>query len=237
MKLVIAINGEVLAERDFAEDRRVGIGRAPNNEVVIDNNALSRHHAELERRDGVWRLRDLGSANGVFVNGAKVALRRLSDGDVIAVGKYSLSVTLSAAERHRALLSQREADPPLPTAHLVVHQGTGQPRLLPLHRDVLLVGSCRTAGLWIDSWRCPDRLALITRGLSGFTLVNLAGKGVYHNTRPLELRATLNEGDRLELDRLMATFHRGAAPRQRIARGLRPRSQAAAQRPRTSEAS
>lgn len=42
-------------------------GRAADNTIVIDNDDVSRHHLEVRKEDAVWRIRDLGSANGVYI--------------------------------------------------------------------------------------------------------------------------------------------------------------------------
>ena len=71
------------------DSAQVTIGRAPENDVRLgDDDFTSARHARLEpRRDGVW-LHDLGSTNGTFVNGTRIARpRKLTHGDVIRVGE------------------------------------------------------------------------------------------------------------------------------------------------------
>lgn len=50
----------------------VRIGRGPDNDIVVDDSGLSRHHAILERTPSGWKLRDTGSANGLWVGEARV---------------------------------------------------------------------------------------------------------------------------------------------------------------------
>lgn len=64
------------------------IGRAPNNHIVLTDNRVSRRHAMVHRQDTkeYWIV-DLGSGNGSFVNGLRVALpTRLNDGDAVRIG-------------------------------------------------------------------------------------------------------------------------------------------------------
>ena len=69
--------------------RLVRIGRAPDNDVVLDDLQVSRRHAELRcDADGV-ELVDLGSHNGTWVNGRRVERARLEPLDVVAVGRHS----------------------------------------------------------------------------------------------------------------------------------------------------
>ncbi|MSP60325.1 MAG: FHA domain-containing protein [Myxococcales bacterium] len=62
------------------------IGTAPGSTVTLNDTGVSRKHAGIRKADGGYELADLGSSNGVYVNGEKVAKRRLQLGDVIRVG-------------------------------------------------------------------------------------------------------------------------------------------------------
>jgi hypothetical protein len=71
----------------------VTIGRAPHNAVVVDDPAVSATHAVLRVAPGSCAVADLGSRNGVFVNGERVAgTRRLARGDEVALGSTVISV-------------------------------------------------------------------------------------------------------------------------------------------------
>ncbi|HET8567757.1 MAG TPA: DUF3662 and FHA domain-containing protein [Candidatus Limnocylindria bacterium] len=79
---------EVVRERRSVElgPDPVGIGRDPENDVVLDDRRVSRKHAEVRLRLGRYTLYDLQSTNGTYVNGRRIAEVVLSDGDRIAVG-------------------------------------------------------------------------------------------------------------------------------------------------------
>lgn len=66
------------------------IGRDPTSDVVIDNMGVSRHHAVLEFDGENFRVRDEGSANGIFVNGQPSNRAVLKNGDAIQLGKFSV---------------------------------------------------------------------------------------------------------------------------------------------------
>ncbi|MFC9896121.1 BTAD domain-containing putative transcriptional regulator [Nocardia sp. NPDC127579] len=73
------------------------IGRAPDNDVVLEDNRVSRKHARILHREGGVFIRDRDSANGVYVNGAPIgADTALADGDVIRVGSTTLRFELHA---------------------------------------------------------------------------------------------------------------------------------------------
>jgi hypothetical protein len=74
------------AARTVEIDRRVRIGRQSDNDLVVVDPGVSRHHAEVINANGTCTLRDLGSTNGSYVNGAVVHEHVLRDGDQISIG-------------------------------------------------------------------------------------------------------------------------------------------------------
>ncbi len=73
----------------FGEKTLIGIGRDPSNEVVVDSPIVSRYHAEVERVGSRYRVTDLQSANGTFVNNERIDDSFwLKPDDTIRVGPY-----------------------------------------------------------------------------------------------------------------------------------------------------
>lgn len=71
---------------------RITIGRARDSDIFLPDQWLSRHHAEIQRREDGFFLLDLGSKNGTLLNGERVRQqRRLQHGDVIALGEHHLT--------------------------------------------------------------------------------------------------------------------------------------------------
>jgi hypothetical protein len=62
------------------------IGSVAGNTILLTDTGVSRKHAGIRRVEDGWELADLGSTNGVYVNGERVARRKLTPGDVIRVG-------------------------------------------------------------------------------------------------------------------------------------------------------
>ncbi len=62
------------------------IGRSRECDLVLDDPNVSRRHAELRREDGGWAVRDLGSTNGIKLNGHRSRGARLNPGDEITLG-------------------------------------------------------------------------------------------------------------------------------------------------------
>jgi hypothetical protein len=70
----------------------ITIGRGRDNSIAIDNLAVSNHHAQIRSEQDLLVIEDLDSLNGTFVNGLRVKRSALKDGDVIWVGKHSISM-------------------------------------------------------------------------------------------------------------------------------------------------
>lgn len=68
----------------------ITIGRALDNEIVLDSNDVSRHHLRVEPAGTLLRLIDLGSTNGTRVNGRRVQEHLLRDGDLVELGSTPL---------------------------------------------------------------------------------------------------------------------------------------------------
>jgi pSer/pThr/pTyr-binding forkhead associated (FHA) protein len=66
------------------------IGRTPDNDIVIDNLAVSRLHAVLEEEKGNYYVRDCDSLNGTLLNDQKVGRAKLEDGDEVCIGKHTI---------------------------------------------------------------------------------------------------------------------------------------------------
>jgi ABC transport system ATP-binding/permease protein len=70
-------------------DPQITIGR-DGCDITLDNPQVSRQHAVIERADGRHVLRDIGAANGTFVNGQRISQHTLAPGDVIQIGAFKL---------------------------------------------------------------------------------------------------------------------------------------------------
>ena len=81
--------------RDVVLGERLTIGRVEGADLVLDDKGISRKHCELAKdakAPSGWTIRDLGSSNGTFVNGDKIAdARPLADGDTIRIGGLTLA--------------------------------------------------------------------------------------------------------------------------------------------------
>jgi len=95
-KLVLSLNGTVQSEHLLGKER-ITIGRKPDNDVQIDNLAVSGKHALVITILDDSFLEDLGSTNGTYVNGKLIKKHALRNGDVIGIGKHELKYINEAA--------------------------------------------------------------------------------------------------------------------------------------------
>jgi hypothetical protein len=80
--------------RNVLGGSRVTLGRSRECDIVVDDENVSRRHAELRREEGEWHVVDLGSTNGVKVNRRRVEHARLRHGDRITLGLTDLDFEL-----------------------------------------------------------------------------------------------------------------------------------------------
>ncbi len=77
--------------QEFALQRRTRLGRGADNEIVLDAHKISRHHAIIDVFDWGCTITDLNSANGTFVNGARITGgHQLNEGDELVLGDINL---------------------------------------------------------------------------------------------------------------------------------------------------
>jgi len=75
--------------------RPITIGRAPDNDLPVDNLAVSNYHAKVYYEAGRMVIEDLDSLNGTFVNDLRIERATLHDGDNVHIGKHKIKVDTS----------------------------------------------------------------------------------------------------------------------------------------------
>lgn len=88
-RLFLSLDNQVLAEYNMTKERYT-VGRLPDNDVRIDNPAVSGHHSLIINILNDSFLEDLNSTNGTYVNGKLIKKHALQHGDVITIGHHQL---------------------------------------------------------------------------------------------------------------------------------------------------
>ena len=84
-----------LHEYSVRQGSSLSIGRLPDNDIVIDNDAVSGKHARIVSNGDEYYVEDLNSTNGTFVNNKRIRTRKLKDEDIIVIGKHDLIFTMT----------------------------------------------------------------------------------------------------------------------------------------------
>jgi len=142
LRIRLSLKGRPIGSYSFNQDL-ITVGRDPDADVFLDNPGVSREHVRIERlANGHYCLKDLGSANGTYLNDDRVDSAMIYGSDVMRIGKYSLwlsverdrraeegpeavrrahassaqeTVMLSTEELERVMAASREPAPPAAT--------------------------------------------------------------------------------------------------------------------------
>jgi hypothetical protein len=195
-RLILSLDSHVLAEYNMNKERYT-VGRLPDNDVRIDNPAVSGHHALIINILNDSFLEDLNSTNGTYVNGKLIKKHALQHGDVITCGHHQLRfvdsqtsdhegdefektmvIQPSAAIEERVRAANPPPPPPPPSAAPGGDGATAPP--VALRKAKLQVLSGAFAGRELELVRTVTTLgrpgvqvAAITRRADGFFLVSL----------------------------------------------------------------
>jgi pSer/pThr/pTyr-binding forkhead associated (FHA) protein len=92
--LLVVLRGPNAGSRFLLDSDFTSAGRHPDSDIFLDEVTVSRRHAEFRRDNGEFRIVDISSLNGTYVNGKPVASAMLANGDEIAIGKFRLVVLI-----------------------------------------------------------------------------------------------------------------------------------------------
>jgi pSer/pThr/pTyr-binding forkhead associated (FHA) protein len=96
-KLVLSFNGDVINEYELDKES-ITIGRKPDNDIHIDNLAVSGVHAKILTILNDSFIEDLGSTNGTIIDGKKITKHALKNGETVVIGKHELKYVSGSAE-------------------------------------------------------------------------------------------------------------------------------------------
>lgn len=216
--LVLTLNQSVLG--DFSlEKERLLIGRKPENDIQVDNLAVSGQHAAIITILNDSFLEDLDSTNGTFVNGKLVKKHALKHGDVITIGKHELKYVNDEATTddqdfektmiirpgmasHAAAAAKAEETAPPPPPGVSSQMADGE---MPLGKIQVLSGPGAGKELelkkaLITLGRPGVQVAVITRRPQGYFITHVEGKHPLVNGDTIGAQAhALKDHDVVEL--------------------------------------
>jgi pSer/pThr/pTyr-binding forkhead associated (FHA) protein len=95
--LLIVQRGPGAGSRYLLDTEAVSAGRHPESDIFLDDITVSRRHVEFHRTEGSYRVHDVGSLNGTYVNRDRIDDALLQNGDEVRIGKFRLVFFASAA--------------------------------------------------------------------------------------------------------------------------------------------
>lgn len=136
-KIILSMDGRVLKEYQLDKER-LTIGRKPENDIHIDNLAVSGRHAAVVTILNDSFLEDLGSTNGTLVNGSPVQKHFLQNNDLIEIGKYKMKYIVEKAmhveeeaEMDKTMVIRTAVRPPMPNPAVVGKSADGTLSVAP----------------------------------------------------------------------------------------------------------
>jgi hypothetical protein len=88
--VLVVRRGPEVGERFYLDRGRLSIGRDPVSDIFLNDITVSREHAVLTKSGSEVSIEDVGSLNGVYVNGASVTRVRLRNGDQVQIGRFQM---------------------------------------------------------------------------------------------------------------------------------------------------
>jgi pSer/pThr/pTyr-binding forkhead associated (FHA) protein len=218
-EIIVKLAGRICERVIVSNTTRIQIGRTPDNNIVLDNVGVSRHHATIEFRSGKSYIVDNQSLNGTFLNGHRVYEAELNDGDVLDIGKFILhyceATTSSTAseglqgtmmmetrkQRNLLLHNQPESETsPEQCAYELIVDGDSAKGEYLLDRPRLTLGSSASADIRISGWFVAGLQAHILWEQGNHYLENTGHfKRTKLNRHRLKGRTKLTVGDLIQI--------------------------------------
>lgn len=224
-KIILKFKDSVLKEVDI-DQPQFTIGRQPDNDLVIENPAVSGHHARIIRKQGGLYIEDLGSTNGTFVNDKKIGRHQLKDTDEVTIGKHVLLFQEEVTSGAPPQDAPKRFDPeetvavetkrPTERLHgednvgvLQVMSGKTDRKEYTLTDKMTIIGSQETATIKVAGWFTSKAAAMITRGDDGYFVTAHEGhKHISLNGSPIQGRTRLKNGDLVKVAGAEMRFYR-----------------------------
>ncbi len=88
--MLLAVQGPTVGAKYNLESGTTTLGRHPESDIFLDDITVSRRHVEISHADGAFRVRDVGSLNGTYLNRSRIDEAELQSGDELQVGRFKL---------------------------------------------------------------------------------------------------------------------------------------------------
>lgn len=149
---ILTISRAGVVEQQVSLDKEtLRIGRLEDNDVVLRDGSISRHHAQIERHGDQYLIKDLGSQNGIWSRGVRVNQLDLHPGVPFVMGVFSATLEVGAApQAGRQASADSYGAVSSSSAMLFVVEGPSLQQEFPLNRPQVLLGRSSTVEIPID---------------------------------------------------------------------------------------
>jgi pSer/pThr/pTyr-binding forkhead associated (FHA) protein len=225
LKYKEAVVKEIILDKEITT-----IGRKPDNDVVIDNQAVSGHHAVIKTEGDVLVLEDLSSLNGTYLNSQKVSQAELFNGDVVLIGVHTLDVQsdkereankkafavrgrsmdetmVIAPEDKKKIIKAADKTIPEVLGGFLVIEGATDQKDYELKERVSAIGKEDGSAIKLKGLFAPKLAALVNRRKEGYFITPSGGKDMKVNGKEIGQRYDLKDGDIVEIGNLKLQFY------------------------------
>lgn len=229
-RVILVFNKQVIKDYPFTKENMT-IGRTDENDIVIDNLAVSGYHARIDKAGDTYILTDLQSTNGTFVNDKKIVSYRLRHKDKVSIGKHLLFFALSKSEQTKAREGELDETMVLDTARqkeLLAKQaekkridvtgakqkfgvvsfidGSDQDEI-QLTKKLTKIGKAETAEIRLGGLFMATTAATISRRPNGYAITATGGTKIKVNNQVIRESQILNDFDTIEIGSYKFQFY------------------------------
>lgn len=202
MKDFIIKEDEKLVQEFSFEDGVYLIGRKEENRIVLPDKSVSRQHAQLEIIEGNVTIQDLGSANGVFVNGKQIEKETINEGDTVQIGKYSLELKGNDAEKTRMAPVSYTS----PKYRLVLMEGKKVKEEYQLDENELTIGRAEENKIILKNETVSRKHAIVKKENNQYKIADLgSSNGTFVNNKKIKEKV-LSKGDEIKIGKFVLKF-------------------------------
>ncbi len=206
------------------------IGRKPDNDIIIDNQAVSGHHAVIKMEGNTILLEDLSSLNGTYINSQKISKTELFNGDIVLIGVHTLNVSsdknrttdtksftvrgrsmdetmVIAPDDKQKIISAADNSIPDALGGFLVIEGSTDQKEYELKERVSAIGKEDGSAIKLKGLFAPKLAALVNRRKDGYFITPSGGKELKINGKVISRRYDLKDGDIAEVAGLKLQFY------------------------------
>jgi len=221
--------GDALLEQRKLSLERTSIGRADDNDIILKNKGVSKHHAIIEKQGQFFVLIDTNSANGVYVNGKRIQRHTLKYWDEIQIFNHVVKfMALAKLPGEKADASDKSTDRPQQEATMEVDISSlgdlaklrkrikvaylslpGNPQgeiRHQLDKVNFTIGKASRCDIGISGWLAPKLAAGVQRRNDGFYIIPKRRGKVSVNGKTISEPVKLNDNDDLQVRGLALKF-------------------------------